>query len=73
MELWAQVDQLYPALNDSRKAEEVFAFACENIEPQARADATLGAQSFKETCIDRSRPMQISDLINLTTMVAEGL
>ncbi|KAA8703534.1 DNA primase [Pseudomonas cannabina] len=73
VELWAQVDQLYPALNDSRKAEEVFAFACENIEPQARADATLGAQSFKETCIDRSRPMQISDLINLTTMVAEGL
>ncbi|MBD1108470.1 hypothetical protein HXV84_28510 [Pseudomonas amygdali pv. morsprunorum] len=41
VELWAQVDQLYPALNDSRKAEEVFAFACENIEPQARADATL--------------------------------
>ncbi|RMT68815.1 putative DNA primase, partial [Pseudomonas syringae pv. theae] len=48
-------------------------FACEEINPDAHANTLEGARSFRETCIDRSRPMQISDLINLTSMVAEGL
>ncbi|MBT2375560.1 LPD7 domain-containing protein [Pseudomonas fluorescens] len=71
--IWAKVDQLYPGISDSRKAEEVFAFACEDIESLAYRNAIGGAQSFRETCIERSRPMQIRDLINVTTMVAEGL
>ncbi|KWT41471.1 DNA primase [Pseudomonas amygdali pv. aesculi] len=71
--LWTKVDQLYPGISDLRKAEEVFAFACEEINPDAHANTLEGARSFRETCIDRSRPMQISDLINLTSMVAEGL
>ncbi|KPC08296.1 MULTISPECIES: LPD7 domain-containing protein [Pseudomonas syringae group] len=71
--LWSKVDQLYPGISDLRKAEEVFAFACEEIDPDAHANTLEGARSFRETCIDRSRPMQISDLINLTSMVAEGL
>ncbi|WP_235663805.1 DUF5710 domain-containing protein, partial [Pseudomonas coronafaciens] len=60
-------------MSDLRRAEEVFAFACEEIDPDAHANTLEGARSFRETCIDRSRPMQISDLINLTSMVAEGL
>ncbi|RMS02935.1 putative DNA primase, partial [Pseudomonas coronafaciens pv. garcae] len=60
-------------ISDLRRAEEVFAFACEEIDPDAHANTLEGARSFRETCIDRSRPMQISDLINLTSMVAEGL
>ncbi|RMU47196.1 hypothetical protein ALP29_05023, partial [Pseudomonas syringae pv. avii] len=71
--LWTKVDQLYPGISDLRKAEEVFAFACEEIDPDAHANTLEGARSFRETCTDRSRPMQISDLINLTSMVAEGL
>ena len=71
--IWAKVDQLYPGISDSRKAEEVFSFACEDIESLAYGNAIGGAQSFRETCIERSRPMQIHDLINVTTMVAEGL
>ncbi|KPW49294.1 hypothetical protein ALO86_200187 [Pseudomonas syringae pv. berberidis] len=71
--LWTKVDQLYPGISDLRRAEEVFAFACEEIDPDAHANTLEGARSFRETCIDRSRPMQISDLINLTSMVAEGL
>ena len=71
--LWAEVARLYPEASDSLKAEEVFAFACESIEPHERGNASEGARSFYETCIDRSRPMQVRDLINLTTMVAEGL
>ncbi len=70
---WAAVDKHYPQLSESRKAEEVFAFACENIDPQIRADAALGIEAFRDTCIERARPMQISDLINLTAMVAEGM
>ncbi|MDA7024230.1 MULTISPECIES: zincin-like metallopeptidase domain-containing protein [Pseudomonas] len=72
-ELWAEVAQLYPEANDSLKAEEVFAFACEAIEPQTRGNVIEGTRSFRETCIERSRPMQIRDLINVTTMVAEGM
>lgn len=72
-ELWAEVAQLYPEADDSLKAEEVFAFACEAIEPQTRGNVIEGTRSFRETCIERSRPMQIRDLINVTTMVAEGM
>lgn len=72
-ELWAEVAQLYPEADDSLKAEEVFAFACEAIEPQTRSNVIEGTRSFRETCIERSRPMQIRDLINVTTMVAEGM
>lgn len=72
-DLWAEVAQLYPEADDSLKAEEVFAFACEAIEPQTRGNVIEGTRSFRETCIERSRPMQIRDLINVTTMVAEGM
>lgn len=72
-DLWNAVAQAYPEASDSLKAEEVFAFACEGIEPQIRAEAIQGAKSFRETCIERSRPMQVTDLINITTMVAEGM
>lgn len=72
-ELWAEVAQLYPEADDSLKAEEVFAFACEAIEPQTRGNVIEGTRSFRETCIERSHPMQIRDLINVTTMVAEGM
>ncbi|MGC6373688.1 zincin-like metallopeptidase domain-containing protein [Pseudomonas sp. S2.OTC.A_B10] len=72
-DLWTVVDQLYPEADESRKAEEVFAFASEDIEPQTRGNVIEGARSYRETCIERSRPMQIRDLINVTTMVAEGM
>ncbi|MBX6415908.1 DNA primase [Pseudomonas syringae pv. tomato] len=71
--LWAEVARIYPQLTDSMKAEEVFAFACERIVSPIRGNVAEGARSFRETCIERTRAMQVSDLINLTTMVAEGL
>ncbi|WP_426811686.1 zincin-like metallopeptidase domain-containing protein (plasmid) [Pseudomonas sp. WOUb67] len=72
-DLWDTVARIYPEASDSLKAEEVFAFACEAIEPQNRGSALEGNRSVRETCIERSRPMQIRDLINITTMVAEGM
>ena len=71
--LWGYVDRLYPALTDMRKAEEVYAFACEAIDPSDRSEAIKGQQSYDDVCVSRTRAMRISDLINLTTMVAEGL
>ena len=71
--LWAHVDRNYPGTDDMRKAEEVFAFACEDIDPGNRSAAVYGNQSFDEVCLARSRVMRVTDLINLTTMVAEGL
>lgn len=71
--IWATVDRAYPALDEMRKAEEVYAFACEIIEPHNRANVAIGLRSFQEACIDRSRPMSYGDLMNLTTMVAEGM
>ena len=70
---WREIDELYSGISELGKAEEVFAFVCEDIEPQTRVDADAGAQSFQETCIERSRPMAFDDLVNITSMVAEGL
>ena len=55
------------------KAEEVYAFACEAVMPEQQSHTRAGEQVLREVCLDRSRPMQIRDLITLTTMVAGGL
>lgn len=72
-DLWAEVAQLYPEADDSLKAEEVFAFACEPLNRQTPGDAIKGNQVFVETCVERSRLMRINDLITITAMVAEGM
>lgn len=76
--LWAVIDKHYAGQTESIKAEEVFALYCEGIEPNHHALSAdqvheRGAQSFHETCRERSRPMQIDDLDNITLMVAQGL
>lgn len=76
--LWAVIDKHYAGQPESIKAEEVFALYCEGIEPNHHALSAdqvheRGAQSFHETCRERSRPMQIDDLDNITLMVAQGL
>lgn len=71
--LWGYVDRLYPGQSDMRNAEEVYALACEAIEPSDRSAAVDGQKSYDDVCVSRTRAMRISDLINLTTMVAEGL
>lgn len=75
--LWAVIDQHYAGQAESIKAEEVFALYCEGIEPSHHVSTEQvherGAQSFQETCRERSRPMRIDDLDNITLMVAQGL
>lgn len=72
-DIWAIVDRVYPGISELRKAEEVYAFSCEDIEPHVRTLASPGAQALQQVCMERRRPLSFEDLINLTTMVAEGL
>lgn len=71
--LWQHVDRHYPGMSDSRKAEEVFAFACERIEPGEQIDHHRCVDSFLDVCIDRIRPLELRDLRHITTLVAQGL
>ena len=72
-DLWQHVDRNYSDASELVKAEEVYAFACEAVMPEQQSHTLAGEQVLREVCLDRSRPMQIRDLITLTTMVAGGL
>lgn len=70
---WAVVDRVYSNTSELRKAEEVYAFTCEEIEPHVRTLVSPGAEALQQVCMERRRPLTFEDLINLTTMVAEEL
>lgn len=76
-DLWTRVDARYASEPGSIRAEEVFALYCEGIEPRHHINQQnvheRGACSFRETCIDRIRPMRLDDLEPIALMVAQGL
>lgn len=72
-ELWANVDSWYPNTPELLKAEEVYAFACEAINPNDLVNTARGEKSLREVCFDQTRPMQLNDLINITNLVADGM
>jgi len=71
--IWEQIDQLYPELDDIQKAEEVYAFACEAIQPTQQIAIAEGERSLRETCLEQTRPLELQDLYNITSLVAAGL
>ncbi|MCP8325985.1 zincin-like metallopeptidase domain-containing protein, partial [Xylella fastidiosa subsp. multiplex] len=75
--LWRIVDENYAHESESIKAEEVFALYCEGIEPELHVTRRYvheqGEQVLRETCIDRTRLMNIIDLNSIVLMVAQGL
>ncbi|WP_178392299.1 zincin-like metallopeptidase domain-containing protein [Burkholderia sp. SRS-W-2-2016] len=75
--LWALIDTYYAGQSESIKAEEVFALYCEGIEPAQHVNREgiheRGERAFRETCLDRTRPMRLDDLDSITLMVAHGL
>ncbi|SHH16288.1 zincin-like metallopeptidase domain-containing protein, partial [Xylella fastidiosa] len=75
--LWRIVEENYAHESESIKAEEVFALYCEGIEPELHVTRRYvheqGEQVFRETCIDRTRLMNIIDLNSIALMVAQGL
>lgn len=75
MEIWDHVGKHYPELEQFplRKAEEVYAMACEGIYPQRASQKVEGERAMREVCIARTRPLELRDLICITNMVAEGM
>jgi len=72
-QIWDVVERDYSAHSTLAQAEEVFAFTCESIEPSKLIVPEQGIQSLSETCITNSRLMQLSDLIAITELVADGM
>ncbi|MBO1811561.1 hypothetical protein J4G53_25350, partial [Serratia ureilytica] len=70
---WQTVNRLYTELPEARRAEEVYAFVCENILPDVRVDVAAGEAAFRAAVVEQSRPMQYADIVAIATMVAEGL
>ncbi|WP_243756587.1 LPD7 domain-containing protein [Serratia ureilytica] len=70
---WQTVNRLYTELPETRRAEEVYAFVCENILPDVRVDVAAGEAAFRAAVVEQSRPMQYADMVAIATMVAEGL
>jgi hypothetical protein len=74
-ELWAAADRDYADKTDPEKAEEVYCFVCEGIDPAQPVDKALGEQALRAILFHntRTKPMQLDDLSNIASMVAEGL
>lgn len=72
-ELWRNVEREYPRDSVDRQAEEVFASVCEVITPERFHRASAGQAAFAEVCQERARPMTAQDLVDIATLVADGL
>ncbi|MGD9887885.1 MAG: hypothetical protein AB7S56_01280 [Halothiobacillaceae bacterium] len=72
-QIWEKVEQYYPEQPPLIKAEEVFAFACEDIDPAKNIDRRTGERALRETCVENSRMMRLNDLVAITEHVADGM
>ena len=71
--LWRKIDKLYEGQPEDVRAEEVYSFMAEAIRPDRQVDPVAGEKSYREVCVERTRPMTERDLINITYMVAQGM
>lgn len=71
-ELWEKVDAAYSDKPALLKAEEIYAFACEDISPSALVDISACEASLKK-CLTSDSPMSLRDLRNVTNLVASGM
>ena len=71
--LWRKIDQLYDDRSERIKAEEVYAFMSERIRHDRPVDPLAAEKSYREVCVDATRPMTEQDLMNITAMVAQGM
>jgi len=74
---WEDINRRYADRSMDQRAEEVLALYCETLAPSQHLGLAQvhkhGKQSFMETCIKRTRPMQASDLHNIACMLADRL
>lgn len=72
-ELWRDAEREYSREPLARQAEEVFASVCEIITPERFHRAPAGEAALVDVCQDRTRLMTAQDLVNIATLVADGL
>jgi len=70
--LWSSIEKHYAGWPESIKAEEVFCFACETIEPHTPSNNIEAERSLRAVVLDRSRLMELHDLEVITISVADG-
>jgi antirestriction protein ArdC/phage/plasmid primase-like uncharacterized protein len=71
-DLWQKVSQHYPGEPDQKIAEEVFAFACEEVDSHTLNNSSAGEDVLKE-CLTRSAVLDHAGLKQLTQFIAGGL
>lgn len=72
-ELWGEIDRVYFDRSEMGRAEEVYAFVCEDVVSISDVEIVAGRCALEEVCLNRLRPMALDDLHNITAMVAAGL
>ena len=73
--IWEAVEDRYPDKSIDVQAEEVFARVFEHLKNRdiLELDRDFGFDAFRETCIDRTKLLQMDDLLHIASMVAQGL
>ena len=74
-QFWSHIQKEYSDKSVDVQAEEVFARVFEHIQINRllKFVSAHGPDAFRETCIDRTRPMQWDDLLHIGIMVAQGI
>jgi antirestriction protein ArdC/phage/plasmid primase-like uncharacterized protein len=72
-EVWRAVDQHYSKASPLLKAEEVFAFLAEGIDPEKRYDPEQGRQALEVALTDPAAILSVRQLFSITTFVAHGM
>lgn len=71
--LWGMVNELYGDQSALVRAEEIFAFASEAIQPWQLAHGPAGQRVFEATCKQNLRLMSVKDLQSIGAMVASRM
>lgn len=72
-DLWRDAEREYSREPLARQAEEVFASVCEIITPERFHRAPAGQAALVDVCQDGTRLMTAQDLVDIATLVADGL
>lgn len=72
--LWQKIESAYPTtLTDTQKAEELFAFVCEDIKPNQSLDKKFGEQAFINSCQNQTQKLTLQNVVAIASMVADGM
>ena len=72
---WEYVENRYSDKPVYKQAEEVFARIFETVQVASllELDSSFGPEAFLETSIECTKPMQLSDLLYIASMITQGL